>query len=398
LFTHSPDPRLRSYLLHRLVPYGVDPMSILTRLQSETEVSRRRALILGVGEYARAKLLTSEQQSTLIADLARRYADDPDPGVHGASEWSLRQFGATDEIAKVRAAYSTGAPVGDRRWYLTKTDTAPSSSGPSAPVTSLTFVLLQADEFLMGSPVTESERYGGPTGRSEIRHPRRIQRTIAIGAHEVTVAQFQAFRVQHAFNRTYSREQDAPANTITWYDAAAYCNWLSEQEGIPKDQWCYDPSQPFADGMTLYPDYMRRTGYRLPTEAEWEYACRAGATTARYFGETEELLGAYAWYAKNSDNKWMLPVGSLKPNDHGLFDMQGNAYEWCQEVSFYYRKDREWLTDKEQAGKLNNSQSRVVRGGSFLPSATVVRSANRNSNQPDNRANADGFRVARTYP
>jgi hypothetical protein len=223
-FAHSPDPRLRSYFLHRLSAYGVDPRSILTRLQSETDVSRQRALILGVGEYAQAKLLTTEQQSTVIADLARRYAEDPDPGVHGAAEWSLRQLGATDEIGKVRAAYSTGAPVGDRRWYLTKTETAPSSSGPSPAVTSLTFVLLQADEFVMGSPVTESERIGGPTGRNEIRHRRQIQRTIAISAHEVTVVQFQSFRSQHVLNRTYSREVDAPANLITWYDAVAYCN------------------------------------------------------------------------------------------------------------------------------------------------------------------------------
>ena len=75
---------------------------------------------------------------------------------------------------------------------------------------------------------------------------------------------------------------------------------------------------------------MSLTGYRLPTEAEMEYATRAGAMTSRYFGETEDLLPKYAWYTKNSQEKtW--PVGSLKPNDLGLFDVQGNVYTWCQE-------------------------------------------------------------------
>ena len=79
----------------------------------------------------------------------------------------------------------------------------------------------------------------------------------------------------------------APANIVTWYDAAAYCNWLSEQEGIPKTQWCYDPDQKFAEGMKLPADYLSRTGYRLPSEAEWEFACRAGTISSRYYGHTE---------------------------------------------------------------------------------------------------------------
>ena len=199
-------------------------------------------------------------------------------------------------------------------------------------------------------------------------------------------------------------------NDVAWYDAAAYCNWLSEQEGIDKKEWCYLPNKDgeYAEGMKLAPDYLHRTGYRLPSEAEWEYACRAGSVTSRYYGETEELLGKYAWYTKNSQDRGMLPgeVGKLgvpgdclKPNDFGLFDMLGNALEWCQESMAYYSpgpggKAAEDIEDKRD---IKDKLSRVLRGGSFLNHAMYVRSAYRNWHVPTNRDDDVGFRPARTF-
>ncbi len=187
---------------------------------------------------------------------------------------------------------------------------------------------------------------------------------------------------------------------MTWYQAAKYCNWLSEQEGIPAEQWCYDPSQPFADGMRLPSDYLQRTGYWLPTAAEWEYACRALTTTARYFGQRDTLLDRYAWYTKNALDRWMLPVGSLPPNTFGLSDMLGNAVEWCQDVPRLYDTDGSLVDDTEQAAGfvVRDAQRRVLRGGSFSNNAPAVRSALRSNLQPDTRLNTYGFRVARTYP
>src|SRR5208282_774010 len=138
---------------------------------------------------------------------------------------------------------------------------------------------------------------------------------------------------------------------VDWYAASAYCNWLSEREGIPEDQWCYlkNTQGAYAEGMKLAPDYLSRGGYRLPTEAEMEYACRAGAVTSRYYGETEELLANYAWYQKNSTERtW--PVGLLKPNDLGLFDMHGNVWTWCQERfkgNYAVPREGEVLEDNE---------------------------------------------------
>ena len=232
-----------------------------------------------------------------------------------------------------------------------------------------------------------------------ILHRRRINRVYGIGMHEITVAQYRRFRRDHAFNVQYSKGPDAPANVITWYDAAAFCNWLSEQEGIPQDQWCYEPDQEFVSGMRLRSNYLELTGYRLPTEAEWEYACRSGTTTSRFYGLGESLLGDYAWYTKNSADAGMIRVGSQIPNGFGLFGMYGNAFEWCQDAAEYFPVGREFLVDSEQLSMLVvvDTTSRVLRGGSFYYDATSVRSADRFVNQPGDRDGSYGFRVSRTY-
>src|SRR5262249_55411268 len=150
------------------------------------------------------------------------------------------------------------------------------------------------------------------------------------------------------------------------------------------------------------PDYLSLQGYRLPTEAEWEFACRAGALTSRSYGETEELLGKYAWYTKNSQDGAMLLPGSLKPNDLGLFDLYGNAVEWCQGgVSFYRRPQQgkavEDEEDEKDIKRIEDNRSRALRGGSFNIYAVYVRSANRFGFMPTNQGSVVGFRVARTF-
>lgn len=382
LLRHVDDSRLRSYVLHNLAKMGADAEQILWRLEIETEVSGQCALILIVGELAHENQLTSDQRSTSTMSLVELYANHPGPSIHAAAEWSLRQLNASSDIANAREMHATGTTIGERLWYVTTTGKH-------------TMVILDAKEpFLMGSPVTESERWQGPTGINEIRHRRLIGRRFAIASHEVTESQYQQFRPDHRSNPSYAREDDAPATIVSWYDAAAYCNWLSEREGLDRDQWCYDPEQDIGVGMTLYPDFLERTGYRLPTEAEWEYACRAGSTTARHFGESDRLLDQYAWYGQNS--KGMLPVGSLKPNDSGLFDMHGNAAEWCHDRAFPYKNDRAIMGDSTEMEKLIDFDRRVVRGGWFSSNSAMVRSAHRDNGPADATYISHGFRIART--
>jgi formylglycine-generating enzyme required for sulfatase activity len=353
------DPRVRSYLIHRLGPQGADPRAVVKRLGEMSDVSVCRALLLSLGEYGEKELPPTERES-LLPKLFGLYRDDPDAGLHGAAEWLLLRWGQQARVKEVEEEWrGYGEEVRARReerldrirqgitkdkgwgrWYV---------NGQGQ-----TMVVLPGPvEFLMGSPPTEEGREEGPEGKVEQQHRKRIGRSFAIAAREVTVKQFGDFlksrnkSIDEYYTHQYSATADGPVNDVLWYDAAAYCNWLSEQEGIDKKEWCYLPNKDgaYAEGMKLAPDYLRREGYRLPSEAEWEYACRAGAVTSRYYGDTEELLGKYAWYTKNSQDRGMLPGeagklgvpgGCLKPNDFGLFDMLGNALEWCQESIAYY--------------------------------------------------------------
>ena len=171
-------------------------------------------------------------------------------------------------------------------------------------------------------------------------------------------------------------------------------------EGLPETEWCYEGNKAgrYEEGMKPVPNFLNRTGYRLPTEAEWEYACRAGAVTSRYYGQTEELLVKYGWYAKNSANRsW--PVGSLKPNDLGLFDMHGNAWQWCHDSygSYTPANGGKAAEDIGDTSPLLDTAIRVMRNAGFYALSTYLRSANRNWNHPGNFNYANGFRPARTY-
>jgi serine/threonine protein kinase/formylglycine-generating enzyme required for sulfatase activity len=393
LLKHTPDPRLRGYLVHRLGPLGADPQALCERLEEEPDVSIRLALLLSLGEFALDQLPTP-QREPLLAMVLRWYREYPDPGLHGAAEWLLRmKWGQAVKLQEIDRELAKG-----QQWKLEqiKHEMGQGSSQPQWYVNGQgqTLVVIPGPvEFLMGSPPNEAGR-----GENERLHRRRIPRTFAIATKPVTVEQFQRFH-EETYLRQYAPTAECPMPGITWYTAAEYCNWLSKQEGLPKQEWCYEPNkdQKYAEGMRPAPGYLGRGGYRLPTEAEWEYACRAGAVTSRCYGESEELLEHYGWYVRNANGRsW--PVGSLKPNDLGLFDLHGNLWGWCQDRYMPYETATggKAIEPSEDRTPLNNAESRVMRGGSFSHPGSVP-SAYRGRLMPSYRGYDIGFRPARTF-
>ena len=322
----------------------------------------------------------------LIAKLLDLYQNDPDAGIHGAAEWTLRQWKQEEKLAaQAELSKLKDKDKGARRWFV-------NSQGQ-------TFAVIDGPvEFRMGSPPDEPDR-----DADETPHTRVIPRRFAIAFKEVTVEQYQRFvqdgnsqfRLARSYLDKYSPDPNGPMIGVTWFGAAAYCNWLSKQEGLPKDQWCYLPNdqQQYDAGMTIPADAFKRTGYRLPAEAEWEYACRAGTVTSRYHGLSIGLLDAYARNASNSrEHAW--PSGTLLPNDLGLFDMLGNVYEWCQERQANYQPGAVESTSDDI---LDIRSPRLLRSGAFGIRPAVVRSAYRDRYAPTLRSTTDGFRLARTY-
>jgi len=404
LLRHSADPRLRSFIVNWLSPLGADPRTIVAELERlpataqptpaegkqlmdailfHPETSMRRALILALGKYEREGLSSGEREP-LIGKLLDLYRNDPDAGIHGAVGWTLRQWKQDEKLRNLDAELSKLKDRDNRRWYV-------NSQGQ-------TFAVIEGPvEFRMGSPPTEPERFSG-----EILHRRIIPRRFAIATQEVTVEQYQEFVKEnpvddHANNDRYSPDPKGPMNGVSWYHAAAYCNWLSRKENLPE---CYEPNErgQHAEGMKIRADALQRTGYRLPTEAEWEYGCRAGAGTSRYYGSNVDLLERYAWYLATSLDQ-ARACGSLLPNDLGLFDMLGNVYEWCQDWSLPYRPGGTAVINDtiNKIAYVNERNPRLLRGGAFNNRPAFVHSAYRNWSAPSTRGNNFGFRPSRTY-
>lgn len=276
------------------------------------------------------------------------------------------------------------------------------SSGQKGP----TMVVIPAGEFAMGSPESESERED-----DEKQHSVRISRPFAIARHEVTVGEFRQFveatgyrtdaernvEWQGCFGRKgngwdfnsdlnwrnpgFEQTDQHPVVCVSWNDAQAYIQWFAEET---------------------------KQAYRLPTEAEWEYAARGKTTTIRYWGEDADAGCSYAngadqtakaefsdWTIINCRDRYVYtaPVGSYQTNQYGLYDVLGNVLEWCQDV---YIADIAQSPVQIDPAYTNGGSSRVFRGGGWRGSSHYLRSASRGKADPARRLSSLGFRLART--
>lgn len=276
------------------------------------------------------------------------------------------------------------------------------------------FIIIPPGEFMMGDTEEEviqavelmTENVGEPSDSHKARmnsskpqHEVVISKPFLMGTHELTQNLFRQFveetnyqtdaekdgkggygflqgkqvqAPQFLWNTNYGVDQPevAPVINVSWNDATEFCKWLSTKEG---------------------------KRYRLPTEAEWEYACRAGTTTMFSFGEELALVKEHAWFTENSlnvDEKYPHPVMTKKPNPFGLFDMHGNVYEWCQDwydESYYTTLAGKKTVDPE--GPITKRANRVLRGGCWQRWSMDLKSSYRDRISPLNRNLNVGFRI-----
>jgi len=249
----------------------------------------------------------------------------------------------------------------------------------------------------MGSPSNEGSKFGW-WGRDsdETQHQVTLTRDFLMQSTEVTQAQWQALMGNNP--SSFTGDANRPVDQVSWYDAVAYANALSVADGLPV---AYNLSgcsgTPGTDNyscgdVTLTaPTPYATTGWRLPTEAEWEYAYRAGTTTAWYNGDDESKVGDIAWFSSNSSDTTH-PVAQKQPNAWGLYDMAGNVWEWCWDRYGGYPG-----TVTDPVGPTEGS-FRVFRGGSWFFDESNTRAAFRYYDSPGIRISDFGFRLARSRP
>lgn len=369
LLRASPNPRARSFAIDRLAPFGCEPDALLSRLKTEPDETSRAALWLALSDFDEQSLPLTRRQ-ILTPEVLKTYRDDGSAAVHAATWRLLGKWGVKDLTLPAEKPAAGGSVASGKGWYVnSEGQTMLRITGPV--------------EFQMGSLPNEP----GSNKDHERHHPVKIEYSYDLGMTEVTVGQFRKFK-----NQKTDETDDFPITKRSWYEAAEYCNWLSKTEGIPRDQWCYEPAPDgkYHEGMMIVANFRTKIGYRLPTEEEWEFACRGGAVTSRCYGDVNDLLPRYAWNALNAGDNYF-PVARLLPNVYGFFDMHGNSAEWCQDEYLAYGTH----PNNNEPYFVENGNFRVIRGGHIGNPVKFIRSGKRFSERPTT-IDGSGIRIARS--
>jgi len=275
-----------------------------------------------------------------------------------------------------------------RETTIRSADPESSPSPPAKKVTNslgMTLVRIEPGSFLMGSSKAQIDHLMRefPDSKREWfddeqpRHEVKITRLFWLGAHQVTQDQYQAVMGNNPSH--FKRSDDLPVESVSWLDAVAFCNRLSERER----------RTPFYRINGTEVTILGGNGYRLPTEAEWEYACRASSSALYPFGDNASALGGFAWYIKSSEDKTH-PVGQKSPNAWGLHDMLGNVWEWCADC---YEANYYASSPPVDPPGASGASNRVIRGGGWSSRPRHCRSADRSRNLPADRNYSLGFRL-----
>jgi len=276
----------------------------------------------------------------------------------GAAPQSSVVHQTAEPVARISVLQKGVLPIAPTAIEVGRTFSDKLQDGSKGPE----MVTIPAGEFQMGSPASEAGRVD-----DETQHPVKVV-SFAMGVYEVTFAEYdrfaQATKRELPGDDGWGRE-NRPVINVSWHDAVAYTSWLSEQTG---------------------------KRYRLPTEAEWEYAARAGSTTAYWWGDGvgRNHANCYGCGSQWDNKKQTVPVGSFERNEFGLYDVLGNVWEWT--CSPYAEK---WDGNKSACNNADTQTWRVIRGGSWNNIPRYLRSSIRNDSSPDFRNYFQGFRVIR---
>jgi eukaryotic-like serine/threonine-protein kinase len=430
VFDMTDDPEALTQFIFRCRPRDVDVAALLDCLHVVTAASKdpyppsaRYALLLALGEFTLQEIPEARRES-LLAQLADWYAHDPSSGVHGAAGWLLRQWEQTEIARRIDHTPVPYSP--DREWFTlaitvqprpqeqplekpAQESAAAATVLPSAdasirplpsPTFYYTFIVFPAGARTIGSPADEPER--SPLEGREQRHEITLTRPFALLDREITFDELIAFSPQYTqFMQQFQAQPTDAGYAVDWYDAVNFCRWLGEQSGLTETDQAYaapesldreeyprEPNPALTWAPRNWPLDLRRRGFRLPTEAEWEVAARAGVRTAYGFGSDVGLLRRFGWFVDNS-GKRVHPPRELRPSIRGLFDLHGNLWEWTHDS---------WNDDFSSAVidplTSQGGSVRVDRGGNWDCDAAFCRTAYRSSGPPTYRAEGGGFRMA----
>jgi serine/threonine protein kinase/formylglycine-generating enzyme required for sulfatase activity len=388
LLAYRPNPSQRTAFIHDFASWHGNLAELAPLLRGTDNLAFRSGLCAALGAIKPDDLHAGEQEP-LQAVLEELCQDVPDSGTHSSADWALRQWGI------IPRQPSTSEP--GRAWFVTKEG--------------LTMLSMAPGEFLMGDRgYPDAQPHRVTLTRSFYLCDQEVPNELYlrflaetdVGKHAAEDGKLLAeIYAQRAFpdpslenrgERKLRRPPNQPAVMVNWTDALLFCNWLSRREGRAP---CYheEGGEEIKRGgkalkVPVWHCDFAADGYRLPTEAEWEYACRAGTTTRWSFGDDQVRLSDYAVFISEA----AAPCRSKLPNAWGLFDMHGNAREWCWD-RYKPRPPPGAAVDPHGEG---TSPDHVHRGGSWQDHAHACRSGFRNRNQFDFRDDLLGFRVAVT--
>jgi serine/threonine protein kinase/formylglycine-generating enzyme required for sulfatase activity len=372
---NRPDPIQRTLFVDEFPNWHGDLEKLVPHCKKISDRALRSAVSMAVGSVPadRPPRSDAEAWKPIIREW---FQAAPDNATHSAAGWVLRQW-----KADLPALANPSQPDASREWFVNSLGMTLLKIGPGQ------FVRHDGDQ--------------DPKDQTVM-----LTRAFFLCDREVTKAHFQEFMNdpqcpnaekpadwQPINEGDIADTGDHPQNSASWYDAVLFCNWLSRKEGLEP---CYERTGKKERSENMNYDawqlIVNSTGYRLPTEAEWEYACRAGTTTDFACGSDQELLRKYAVF----QSRRTAPVGGKLPNAWGLFDMHGNLWEWCHD--WYCAYDAGDVADPTGPSEQPSAEAsnRVNRGGRWRSGASSCRSADRGGSPPGDRAGNDGFRVARS--